>query len=281
MARSVRDTMLVDVYVCGFPCQPFSSAGSHHGFSANSLTGNGQVFFGAVRYIETKKPRVFLLENVQGLESASNGDCFATVLRCLYALHGYNVYWDLLNTRNHGIPHNRPRYFFIGIAQADDIGTFAFPNDLPSRPLEEFLEPRLYRPSFNELPKTVSAAAKLNHELHRLHAQGHRPFSEPWVIDVDSSMGRGCAMYNCSPCLTRSRFLGHWVTNRGRRLTLVEQMRLQGLDDNFPRHVPPHHFSRLLGNSMSVNVLVRLLARALPAAGLCKEEDVADWHASS
>eukprot|EP00445_Apocalathium_hangoei_P069137 CAMPEP_0204138222 /NCGR_PEP_ID=MMETSP0361-20130328/17855_1 /ASSEMBLY_ACC=CAM_ASM_000343 /TAXON_ID=268821 /ORGANISM="Scrippsiella Hangoei, Strain SHTV-5" /LENGTH=206 /DNA_ID=CAMNT_0051092003 /DNA_START=39 /DNA_END=656 /DNA_ORIENTATION=- len=78
-------------------------------------------------------------------------------------------------------------------------------------------------------------------------------------------------MYDVTPCLTCSRAQGHWVTNRGRRLTKLEQMRLQSIRtpaEGFKVVVSDFQLGRQIGNAMSVNILERLLVRILPAAGL-------------
>lgn len=78
-------------------------------------------------------------------------------------------------------------------------------------------------------------------------------------------------MLDKCPCLTRGP-RGHWVAHRGRYLRLAEAARFQGMS---PRNcrvvVTDRQFSAQLGNAMSVNVVERVLARALPAAGLAEE----------
>ena len=149
--------------------------------------------------------------------------------------------------------------------------------------LELFLDPRQGRPSWADLPPISSRVARQN-VLTLLHAaQGldSDPFSEPWCLDCDSSIGRGTALLNCSPCITRSRAAGHWISNRGRRFTMQEMMRLQGVDASLRVVVPEMQFRRMLGNSMSVNVLERILCTLLPASGLWPQEALVDRFADS
>ena len=272
--RCWSETPLVDLYVIGFPCQPFSVAGSQEGFLAQN--GNGRIFFHALLYIARKTPRVFIMENVLGLESAQGGHVFRAILRHLYALSVYNIYWQMLDTRDHGIPHSRPRYYFVGILKTWDRGTFAWPARCGCPPLDNFLLPRLSRPTLADLPAQATARENVIAFLRTMQAHGRDALEETWVIDCDSSCGRASTMYQMSCCMTRSRWQGHWVTSRGRRFTLIEQQRLQGIPDDFLVFITEAAFARHLGNSMSVNVLERVLVSLLPAAGLWESESLHD-----
>ena len=98
-----------DMLVGGFPCQPFSLAGKREGFE----DCRGTLFFEIARILKTKRPPLFLLENVDGLRSHNNGDTFETIIRTLDEL-GYFVEWKVLNSKYFGVPQNRERVFFIG-----------------------------------------------------------------------------------------------------------------------------------------------------------------------
>ena len=279
--RSLASAPLADLYVVGFPCQPFSQAGLENGFDARG--GNGVIFFAVLHYIKNKQPRAFILENVVGIEWICAGSCFETVLRELYSLASYNIYWQMMDTQNHGIPHSRPRYYFIGILKRWDRGTFTFPEPCRSRPLESFLENQVRRPTPLDLPPENQKVARANviAFLEKMQAKGHDVLSETWTLDCDSSLYRAGAMHGVCCCLTRSRPLGHWISNRGRRLTLLEHMRLQGISDDFPIFIGEMEFRQHLGNSMSVNVLERLLVSLLPAAGLWDTSLLRDRYADS
>lgn len=60
-----------------------------------------------------KQPRLFLFENVKGLQSHDNGKTFATIIATIDEL-GYDCQWQVLNSKNHGVPQNRERVFIVG-----------------------------------------------------------------------------------------------------------------------------------------------------------------------
>ena len=97
--------------------------------------------------------------------------------------------------------------------------------------------------------------------------KGGDPFYEPWIMDCDGSPSFTKAFMGVSPCITRSRGQGHWLSCMGRRMNLKEVLRLQGFADSFENVVTERQLRLMLGNGMSLNVLERILCRLLPAAG--------------
>ena len=98
-----------DLLVAGFPCQAFSVAGLRQGLDDT----RGTLFFDIARILDNKRPRHFLLENVKGLLSHNRGETFQTILKVLTDL-GYDVEWEILNSKNFGVPQNRERVYIIG-----------------------------------------------------------------------------------------------------------------------------------------------------------------------
>ncbi len=98
-----------DLLVGGFPCQAFSIAGKRRGFEDT----RGTLFFEIARIAKHKRPRYLLLENVAGLLSHNKGDTFETILATLDEL-GYDAEWEVLNSKNFGVPQNRERVFIVG-----------------------------------------------------------------------------------------------------------------------------------------------------------------------
>lgn len=105
--RKLKGT--VDVICGGFPCQAFSIAGKQLGFKGT----RGTLFYEIARAAKEIKPRYLFLENVRNLLSHDKGKTFTTMLTILDEL-GYDVEWQVLNSKDFGVPQNRERVFIIG-----------------------------------------------------------------------------------------------------------------------------------------------------------------------
>ncbi|MBC2576560.1 DNA cytosine methyltransferase [Peptostreptococcus canis] len=99
----------VNMLVGGFPCQAFSIAGYQRGFEDT----RGTLFFDLARAAKQIQPQVLLFENVKNLLSHNEGQTFETILKTLDEL-GYDVEWQLLNSKNFGVPQSRERVFVVG-----------------------------------------------------------------------------------------------------------------------------------------------------------------------
>jgi DNA (cytosine-5)-methyltransferase 1 len=104
-----RERGPIDVICGGFPCQAFSVAGKRGGFNDT----RGTLFFEIARFASILKPKYLFLENVKGLLSHNRGRTFETILRTLDEL-GYDAEWQVLNSKDFGVPQNRERVFIIG-----------------------------------------------------------------------------------------------------------------------------------------------------------------------
>ena len=107
--EEIRNIGQVDVICGGFPCQAFSIAGARRGFEDT----RGTLFFEIARFASILKPKYLFLENVKGLLNHDKGNTFETILSALDEL-GYDVEWQMLNSKNFGVPQNRERVFIIG-----------------------------------------------------------------------------------------------------------------------------------------------------------------------
>ena len=107
--ESIRGFGSVDIICGGFPCQAFSIAGNRRGFEDT----RGTLFFEICRFASILTPKYLFLENVRGLLNHDGGATFETIIRTLDGL-GYDVEWQVLNSKNFGVPQNRERVFIIG-----------------------------------------------------------------------------------------------------------------------------------------------------------------------
>ena len=127
-ATKIDPTTLPDFeLLCGgFPCQTFSIAGKRSGFD----DARGTLFFEIARIAAVKRPAYLFLENVPGLLSHDQGRTFAVILNTLAEL-GYDVCWQVLNSKDFGVPQSRKRVFIIGYlrtARAGQVLSFSEAN---------------------------------------------------------------------------------------------------------------------------------------------------------
>lgn len=98
-----------DYLLAGFPCQAFSNAGNRLGFEDT----RGTLFFDVARIIKEKKPKGFILENVEGLTTHDNGKTFSTIISVLEDL-GYKTSYSVLDSKEFGLAQSRKRIYIIG-----------------------------------------------------------------------------------------------------------------------------------------------------------------------
>lgn len=116
----------IDVLVAGFPCQPFSVMGYQRGFK----DPRGNLFFEIARFVDVKRPRFVLLENVQNLMEHDNGKTFLVIYNTL-AQFGYSVKYKVINATDVNIPQNRARIFIVAFRDIEDCDSFSFPEPVP------------------------------------------------------------------------------------------------------------------------------------------------------
>lgn len=105
-ARELPD---FDILCGGFPCQAFSVAGKRRGFEDT----RGTLIFELLRIAKEKRPPYLLFENVRGLLNHDKGRTFRTILMALDEI-GYDVQWQVLNSKHFGVPQKRERVYIIG-----------------------------------------------------------------------------------------------------------------------------------------------------------------------
>ena len=261
--RDVTALPSIDLYIAGFPCQPFSSIGKRRGMSDR----RGHVFLECLRTIQSCRPRAFILENVKGLLHHDHGRTFATILQKLHDLRAYHIHYQVLNTADYGIPHHRERIYIVGILKKKgQQGVFRFPEPIPlEKTIVDYLETS---------PDNEEQLGFLTPHKRRLLRDlvSHKKIdslNEPWLVNLNvSEYTRTGAKKHVCPCLLAGEGGNcvYYLTSLRRRLTPREYLRLQGFPDTFRICIPPRLIYKQAGNAMSVNVLYFLLDAILKHA---------------
>ncbi len=116
-----------DGIIGGPPCQSWSEAGSLRGID----DPRGQLFFEYIRLLRDKRPKFFLAENVSGMLASRHNEAVKNIIR-LFEESGYEVYIDMLNAADFGVPQDRKRVFYVGIRK-DLNCKFEFPKPLNTK----------------------------------------------------------------------------------------------------------------------------------------------------
>ncbi len=111
-----------DGIIGGPPCQAWSEGGKQLGLE----DPRGQLFLDYIRIVNAKKPKFFVIENVQGILEEKHKDSLNGFLASLRTV-GYRVTYELLNAADYKVPQDRFRVFFVGIRK-DLNCKFDFPD---------------------------------------------------------------------------------------------------------------------------------------------------------
>lgn len=107
------DIPKADCWCFGFPCQDISVAGKQAGFQGNRSSLFFRVMYLIGQLKEEDKPAYLFIENVKNLLSVNGGWDFARLLIEMER-QGYDAEWQVLNSKDFGVPQNRERCFIIG-----------------------------------------------------------------------------------------------------------------------------------------------------------------------
>jgi DNA (cytosine-5)-methyltransferase 1 len=117
----ISDIPCSDIILGGFPCQGFSLSGPRKiDDSRNTLYKH---YVGIVR---KKQPKIFVGENVKGLLTMSGGQIFEAIKE-EFSDCGYDVYSQLVNARDFGVPQDRERVIIVGFRKDLNFRKFKIP----------------------------------------------------------------------------------------------------------------------------------------------------------
>ncbi len=285
-----------DLLCGGFPCQAFSIAGKRGGFDDT----RGTLFFELARIAKAKRPRLLFFENVKGLLSHDGGRTFDTIIRTIDEL-GYDCQWQVLNSKDFGVPQNRERVFIIGHLRGTPRPQ-VFPFGKNNQEAVELsghnantLTAR-YQPA--EATGTYIGESKLNAQIEQLNQPNHsndRIYGAEGISPTLNTAQGGnrqpkiVASRGRNPANPSDRTVGapteqrleinetgtsntltsvekdNWLLDgmKIRRLTPTECERLQGFPDGWTEGISDSQRYKCLGNAVTVNVIQAIVEKLL------------------
>jgi len=247
----------IDVLMGGVPCQSFSQAGKRNGI----LDDRGKLIIHFVKMIDIINPKIFIIENVQGLVTHNKGKTLEYVIDQIKKIKRYNITYKVLNANDYSVPQNRKRLFIVGI-HIDLNKTFVFP------------EPHKYKPILSDVlldcPKSSGAVYKQeSYDIMKLVPEGGCWIDIP--IELQKSY-MGASYYSGGgkrgilkrldmkkPCLTLLTTPSQKQTERchpieTRPLQTLEYARIQTFPDDYKFAGSINQIYKQIGNAVPVNL---------------------------
>lgn len=256
-----KDIPKHDIICGGFPCQAFSVSGKQLGFDDT----RGTLFFDIVRIANYHKPKVLFLENVRNLYKHDNGNTFNIILKTLNDI-GYNVYFEILNTSNYGLPQNRERVYIVCFRKDIDSSKFKFPKSINVKTcLEDILE---NDPIDGKIIEREDIKISKNIEIQNDLFGVPILLNKPIQIGIVNKGGQGERIYHSKGhSITLSAYGGgvgaktglYLIDDKIRKLSPRECARLQGFPDTFKINKKINQAYKQFGNSVSIDVLQHIL----------------------
>lgn len=257
-----KDIPEFDICLAGFPCQAFSLAGRRMGFE-DDYKGmcRGTLFQDVVRICEYHQPKVIFCENVKGLKIHDRGRTYKVIRRAFEQI-GYNVYEEVLNSKDFGVPQNRERIYIVAFRKDIDSSSFHFPVGTDSdTKIKDIMEETPVSVKYY-LSNTYLETLKRHRARHE--AKGHGFGYE--IRDVEGQAGaivcggmgreRNLIVDNRLTDFTPVTHIKGEVNRQGiRKMTPREWARLQGFPDDFKLELADTHLYKQFGNSVTVNVI--------------------------
>lgn len=282
----------VDILVGGSPCQSFSSVGKRKGLEDD----RGNLIYEFIRIVQESEPNVFIFENVKGLTTHDNGKTWKEIILPEFENLGYQIHYEILNSKNFGIPQHRDRLFVVGFKKKVE---FSFPTPIPLEIkvpdlLEDNADEKYYlgrkgfefvfnvnkkRGSSTQVNGEVALCQRANQQFnwHGDFILDYGPVNDKYflseavknyVLSVGTKAYKTRTETNLEvarPLLASMASMHRaGVDNyfqygpRIRKLTPKECLRLMGFSDNYKIVVSDTQAYKQAGNSMVVDVLMHL-----------------------
>lgn len=247
-----------DILLAGFPCQPFSTAGISKRKNLKRAYGfedkdQGDLFFNILDILNIKKPRAFVLENVQNLKNHQGGKLLNKILKELRKNY-YVPEPQVLDAQNFGLAQRRRRIFIVGFLNFN--GDFEFPNPTnKTTKVKDFLD--LYPPK----KYIISDLLWKSHKKRKLrNKKAGKGFGYKLTYPTDKATITISARYykDGSECL-----LYRGENKNPRKLTPREVFRLQGFPESFKFSVSDLQAYKQAGNAVPINVVEKVCIEVL------------------
>lgn len=259
-----------DIVLGGFPCQDFSIIWKQPGLNGT----RGGLFRHFAEFVDAKKPKAFVAENVKGLLTANGGKAIETILRDFESIApGYVVKPHLYNFAEYGVPQYRERVLLVGI-RIDTGFNFVHPKpthgpnaDLPYVTAGDALIGVEEVPANNEL---INIKEKTRQMLELIPEGGNFtdiPKDHPlYVKGMISHVYRRIKLDEPAKTIIAAGGGGTWGYHypEPRPLTNRERARLQSFPDNFVFEGSVTEVRRQIGNAVPPEGVRAVAKRLLP-----------------
>lgn len=259
-----QDLEDIDLYVYGFPCTSISNAGGRK----MEKGASGLVEY-SLNILDEKLPKYFLFENVAALLQKNSKQFFDYIVERL--TKNYNITYQVLNSKNFGVPQNRERIYCIGIRK-DIAQTFEFPVGNQNIPkLKDFLDEKVDEKYYlsKEKQDTFTPSTR-NFESDKVFVGGLRygKLREDRKVGHMTNYGQLKQVFSIdgiTPTICTWKDVGKFLMGDGRIriLTPNERRKLQGFPDGFILPVSENEQCRQFGNTITVNVLQEIFKQLL------------------
>jgi DNA (cytosine-5-)-methyltransferase len=241
----------VDVIIGGPPCQGFSLAGNIGRLEQNDE--RNRLFLGYLKFVKVVQPKIFIMENVARLITHNKGETFK-VMKEYFKKAGYNIEYEILNSKDYGVPQERRRVFIIG---KKGNKKFKFPKkEIKIKTVKEAIEdlPALKSGEENSSIPNHNAMKHSNQMLEKMSfvKDGGNREEIPEILRPKSGDVRKYIRYKSdapSVCVTGDmRKIFHY--NQNRALTPRELARLQTFPDDFVFYGTSINIQQQIGNAV-------------------------------
>ncbi|MDY4704981.1 MAG: DNA (cytosine-5-)-methyltransferase [Prevotella sp.] len=264
-----NNTPDVDILIGGFPCQSFSTVNP----TKDTNDDRANLYKQIVRFLQIKRPKYFMCENVKGLMTLQGGRIINKIIG-EFCQCGYRVQFRLLKAVEFGIPQRRERVIIVGIRN-DLVYNYEFPTPIC----------------------TEEKGTPLSAVIDKLAIDDKKYYFSQRAVEgvkkAKNNMKRGLWQDLSKPCLTITAHLAKTSMNSRdpillvdaskelyRRFTPREAARIQSFPDNFILNDSEPKSYKQIGNAVPpvfMWYVAKQLENAIIAQGELNESDIREF----